>query len=157
MEMNLNYLAPCGLYCGVCGVAIATRDNNLKFRERLLGVYKGKLPGADNVTLEDIRCDGCMSARPSRFCEICNIKSCTKEKGYAGCHECDEFPCGKIESVPIPVGKRVILRTIPHWRKVGTERFARDEEARYTCPGCGNKLFRGAKRCNQCKIAVDPD
>ena len=27
-------LAPCGLYCGVCGVMFATRDGNEKFREK---------------------------------------------------------------------------------------------------------------------------
>lgn len=28
-----NLMAPCGLYCGACGVYIATRDKNEKFRE----------------------------------------------------------------------------------------------------------------------------
>jgi hypothetical protein len=157
MDINPEYLAPCGLYCGVCGIAYATRDNNEKFRERLLGVYKGKLPGAENLTAEDIRCEGCLSPNPFLFCRICNIKSCSKEKGYAGCHECNEFPCGKIERFPVPVGKKVILRAVPHWREVGTERFVRDEEARYICSGCGNKLFRGAKRCNQCKAEAHAD
>jgi len=32
-----------------------------------------------------------------------------------------------------------------------------DEAARYVCPECGNKLFRGAERCNQCKTALDLD
>jgi len=29
---NKDLMAPCGLYCGTCGVYIATRDNNEKFR-----------------------------------------------------------------------------------------------------------------------------
>ena len=32
---NRSLLAPCGLYCGVCGVYIATRDKNDKFVEIL--------------------------------------------------------------------------------------------------------------------------
>jgi predicted RNA-binding Zn-ribbon protein involved in translation (DUF1610 family) len=55
------------------------------------------------------------------------------------------------------VGKRVILRAVPHWRQVGTAKWVHDEEARYHCPNCGNQLFRGAKRCNQCKTDVDLD
>jgi hypothetical protein len=157
MKVNPNYLAPCGLYCGVCGIEYATRENNAKFRERLLGVYRGKLPGSEDLTREDICCEGCLSEKPFLFCKACGIKSCTREKGYAGCHECPQFPCGRIEAFPIPVGKRVILRAVPHWREVGTEQFVRDEEARYLCPGCGNRLFRGAKRCNRCKIDVDAD
>ena len=55
------------------------------------------------------------------------------------------------------VGKKVILRAVPHRRKVGTDRWIRDEETRYVCPGCGNKVFRGAMRCNRCKAPLDLD
>jgi hypothetical protein len=157
MEINPNFMAPCGLYCGVCGVLYATLDNNVKFKERLLGVYKGGLPGGESLSIEDIRCRGCLSEEPFVYCTRCAIKDCTRDKGYAGCHECEEFPCKLIEDFPIEVGKRVILRTIPHWRQVGTERFVQNEESRYVCSGCGHRLFRGAKRCNKCKLEVDMD
>jgi predicted RNA-binding Zn-ribbon protein involved in translation (DUF1610 family) len=62
-----------------------------------------------------------------------------------------------IEEFPIPVGKKVILRAIPYWREKGTEKWFRDEEARYICPECGHKLFRGAKRRNRCKTPIDLD
>ena len=29
---NKDLMAPCGLYCGTCGVYIATRDKNEKFK-----------------------------------------------------------------------------------------------------------------------------
>lgn len=157
MEINPEFLAPCGLYCGVCAVLYATRDNNQNFKERLVGVYKGKLPDSGNLTTEDIRCQGCMSEEPFIYCRSCPIKDCTREKGYTGCHECDDFPCEHIEDFPMPVGKKVILRTIPYWREVGTERYVQDEEARYVCPDCGHRLFRGTKRCNKCKVTVDLD
>jgi len=32
-----------------------------------------------------------------------------------------------------------------------------DEEARYFCPECGNKVFRGVVKCNQCKVKLDLD
>ena len=37
------------------------------------------------------------------------------------------------------------------------EKWIRDEEARYFCPECGNKVFRGAVKCNQCKGDLDLD
>jgi Protein of unknown function (DUF3795) len=157
MTINENCLAPCGLYCGVCGVFFATRDNNEKFLEKLLGVYQGKIPGLDHLTAEDLKCEGCLSDRVSFFCRVCAIKDCTREKGYEGCHECDDFPCGHIDNFPMPVGKRVILRAIPHWREHGTEKWVADEEARYHCPQCDNTIFRGAQRCNQCKTPLDLD
>jgi hypothetical protein len=159
MSMNgdqaLN--APCGLYCGVCAVYYATKENNLKFKERLVNVYRGKLPDSDALTPDDISCMGCLSEKPFGYCARCDIKDCTREKGYEGCHQCPAFPCQLIEDFPIPVGKKVIMRAIPHWREVGTENWISDEEARYLCPSCGHKLFRGARRCNRCKTEVDLD
>jgi hypothetical protein len=91
------------------------------------------------------------------LCSMCAIKDCARQKGYAGCHECNDFPCEHIQEFPMPVGKKVILRAIPYRKAYGTERWVTDEISRYVCPDCGNKLFRGAKRCNVCKLTVDLD
>jgi hypothetical protein len=157
MKVDPKLLAPCGLYCGVCAVLYATRDNNPKFKERLLEFYKGKLPGSENLTSEDIRCEGCLSQAPFVYCRECPIKDCTRDRGYRGCHECNDFPCRFVEEFPLPLGKKVIFRTIPHWREVGTEKCIQEEEARYICPKCGHRLFRGARRCNECGGTVDLD
>ncbi|MFW9951425.1 MAG: DUF3795 domain-containing protein, partial [Candidatus Thorarchaeota archaeon] len=87
----------------------------------------------------------------------CSIKKCTIEKNLEGCHQCDEFPCKFIKNFPVPVAKKVMMRTIPFWRENGTQKFVEEEEKRYTCPQCGNNLFRGAKLCNVCKIDVNLD
>lgn len=158
-----DLISPCGLYCGVCAIYMADRDNNVKFKDRLVEVYKGnidgkgRLEGSENLSREDIKCSGCMSDDVFIYCKECDIKKCTREKGYSGCHECDDFPCEYIENFPMTVGKRVILRAIPYWREVGTEKYIEDEEARYVCPECGNRLFRGVVKCNQCKARVDLD
>ncbi len=163
MEINTAFISPCGLYCGVCAIYMAHRDHNEKLKEKLVGLYKGgvagkgTLPNAENVTTEDIRCGGCLSNDLFMHCKQCEIRNCTQKKGYAGCHECDDFPCEHIENFPMSVGKRVILRAVPHRRKVGTEKWVQDEEARYYCPHCGNKVFRGVVRCNQCKAKLDLD
>jgi hypothetical protein len=157
MQINKNFHAPCGLYCGVCGIYVATRDNNAAFMERLVGVYKGNIPGLENLTAKDLECDGCLSERKSIFCKHCAIRDCVKGKSYEGCHQCADFPCAHIENFPMPVGKKVIMRAVPYWREHGTEKWVTDEEARYTCPSCGHKLFRGAKKCNKCKTPVDLD
>ena len=157
MKVEPKFLAPCGLYCGVCGVFYATRDNNDKFLERLLAMYQEKISGLEGISIEDLKCEGCLSDRVSLFCRSCSIKACTQEKGYSGCHECDDFPCDFIDNFPMPVGKKVILRAIPYRQEHGTKKWVYDEEARYVCPDCGHRIFRGAKRCNKCKITVDLD
>ena len=157
MEINEKFLSPCGLYCGVCSVYYATRDNNQKFLEKLLKFYQNSMPGLENLTIADLQCEGCLSDKTSFFCQACAIKDCNQKKGYAGCHECDEFPCQFIENFPIPVGKKVVMRSIPYRKKWGTQKWVQDEEARYICPDCGNKVFRGVKRCNKCKVELDLD
>jgi hypothetical protein len=157
MTVNRDLVAPCGLYCGVCAIYIAHRDNNHNFKERLVTLYKGKLANSETLSVEDIQCRGCMSDERFMHCRQCEIRACAEGKGYTGCHQCDAFPCQYVEKFPMPVGRKVILRTIPYWREVGTERWIQDEEARYVCPECGNKVFRGAGKCNQCKAKLDLD
>jgi len=155
VDIKKELLAPCGLYCGVCAVYIAHRDNKQKFKEAIVNVYRPY-----TKSTQDIHCTGCMSENLDEifgWCKECSIKSCVKEKEILGCHECKEFPCKWIKNFPMAVGKKVITRAIPFWREVGTEKYVEEEIKRYHCPECGNPLFRGAKRCNKCNIAIDMD
>ena len=45
MKINPDFVAPCGLYCGVCAIYIAHRDNSQKLKEGLVNLYKGEVPG----------------------------------------------------------------------------------------------------------------
>ncbi|MFH1137969.1 MAG: DUF3795 domain-containing protein [Pseudomonadota bacterium] len=163
MTINPDFIAPCGLYCGVCAIYIAGRDHNDKFKERLVNLYQGRAPGkgtlpnSENLSKEDIRCRGCLSDELFMHCQQCEIRNCVREKGYVGCRQCAEFPCRHIETFPMAIGKKVMLRAIPYWREVGVEKWVEDEEARYICPECGQKLFRGVVKCNRCQAAVDLD
>jgi hypothetical protein len=163
LKVNPDFVAPCGLYCGVCAIYMAHRDNNLKFKERLVNLYqggvngKGTLPNNESLTIEDINCRGCLSDERFMHCRQCEIRECAQGKSFTGCHQCEEFPCQYIDNFPMTVGKKVILRAIPYWRKVGTEKWIQDEEARYVCPECGQKVFRGVVTCNRCKARLDLD
>ncbi|MGD9099044.1 MAG: DUF3795 domain-containing protein [Anaerolineae bacterium] len=157
MEIRPEHVAPCGLYCGVCRIYQATRADDRKFLGRITKIYARHLPDLGHVTLDDILCDGCLSERRSITCRVCAIRECVGQKGFPGCHECHDFPCAFIDEFPMPVGKKVILRAIPYWRAHGTEQWILAEEERYRCPECGQKLFRGVKRCQYCKSPVDLD
>ncbi|MFX1363993.1 MAG: DUF3795 domain-containing protein [Promethearchaeota archaeon] len=154
-DINKSLLAPCGLYCGVCAVYIADRDDNIKFKEKLVDIYK-PIPNS----VEGIKCKGCQSENEENifgYCKLCGIRNCVKNKGFEGCYQCDDFPCKYIDRFPIPVAKKVILRAIPRWKEIGTKKWVEEEEKRYRCPECNNTLFRAAKRCNKCGSSVDLD
>lgn len=57
---NKDLMAPCGLYCGACGVYIATRDNNQKFKTIMGNLY--------GTTPEETECLGCM--QPDNGCPL---------------------------------------------------------------------------------------
>ncbi len=155
---NRNLMAPCGLYCGACGVYIATRDGNEKFKATMGNLY-GTAP-------EETECLGCMQSDPPEkiygYCKSCQIRDCVKAKGYYSCHQCREWPCSLIENFNLATGLRVMKRTIPIWRNCvagqgdekGSIEWARSELERYHCPSCGKPLFRGAQRCRNCKTPV---
>jgi len=151
-------MAPCGLYCGTCGVYISTRDGNEKFRAKLGNLY--------GTPAEETVCRGCMQPEPPaclyKFCQSCPLRDCVKSRGYDSCHQCADWPCEHVDSFPLPVGRRVMRRAIPRWRELvaehgdeqGSVAWARGECARYHCAHCGAPLFRGAIRCRECKQEV---
>ena len=140
--INQELVAPCGLYCGVCGIYCATASDDQPLKEKLAKAY-GDTP-------DKINCRDCLSDSVYWYCKVCPVKSCTREKRYSGCHQCESFPCDKIENFPVSEGKKNILRAIPLWRELGTEAFIKGEEKLFSCDNCGAKLFRGARKCRQC-------
>lgn len=158
---NKNLMAPCGLYCGVCGVYIATRDNNNKFK-----AIMGHLYGTE---LEETECMGCMQpdggGKLFAFCRICSIRDCVKSKGFYACHQCHDWPCDPIENFGIPMARQIMKCEIPVWRskvermgaEKGSQAWALGLCERYHCDACGHPLFRGARRCRTCKHPVPED
>lgn len=73
---NKDLMAACGLYCGACGIYIATRNNNEKFRTILANLYGAKS--------EELYCLGCMQTEPAKMilesCRTCEMKQCLKAR-----------------------------------------------------------------------------
>ena len=81
-----SMLAPCGIYCGGCGIHLRT-DEELEYWKQ------------QKVDLNSIKCDGCRSGPKERWSSDCEIFDCcviTKKLMY--CSECDNFPCIMIEN-----------------------------------------------------------
>lgn len=156
-EINPYHAAPCGLYCGVCRIHIATREHDLAYLKRLSRIYRRQFAQMASAPPDQLLCDGCLSARRFPFCQQCSIRECAQHKGHQGCYACFDFPCDLIDRFPMPVGRRVILRAVPYWREHGMQAWATAEKQRYHCPECGHALFRGAHQCKHCASAVNAD
>ncbi len=141
--------APCGLYCGVCGIHMAHANDDLEFKERLAEEL--------GLTVEDIKCEGCRSDVLFEGCKSCGIRSCVAEKAIEGCHQCNDFPCRHIVDYPLHYGRRVMERAVPDRRALGVEEWIGKERRRYRCPYCGGKAYMGAKECWDCREPVDID
>jgi len=153
-DIKEELLAPCGLYCGVCRIYLAHKDNDLEFKKEILPALNSF--GAKSI--DDIACTGCLSnGVVFTFCRTCSVKDCIKDKRIEVCHQCNEFPCNIITTWPDALDKKVMLRSIPARRDLRTEKWVEAEEERYQCPKCGNPLFLGAKKCNKCEFVVDLD
>jgi len=52
--------------------------------------------GHQNYTVENVRCDGCLS--DDRLADkTCPISPCVIEKGLENCAYCDEYPCDMLK------------------------------------------------------------
>jgi hypothetical protein len=155
---NKSLLAPCGAYCGLCGVYIATRDNDEALRESMAKTY--------NTKPEETKCLGCMQSTSSPviydFCKTCKARDCVISKGFYSCHQCDEWPCSMLENWPFEPGKKLVKKTIPIWRdmvsKYGDEQgsieWARSVCELHHCPSCGKAFSKYAQRCSFCNKSL---
>jgi hypothetical protein len=142
MKVNQNLLAPCGLYCGVCGIYFADKHNNEKLKQRLAEIY-GMKP-------ESLKCDGCLSDNRIVFCEACKIRNCVSDKRISGCHQCSQFPCDNIKKYPFKVAIPFMLRSTSFRKGKTNAEWVKWEEQNWKCKTCGAPAFRGARRCHEC-------
>ena len=144
MKVNPELLAPCGLYCGVCSIYRADKQNNEKLKQKLAKAYWCKP--------EQIECDGCLSDNKYFYCEQCNIRACVHDKGLSGCHQCADWPCSHVENYPFPLANKFMKKSIPARKERSDEEWIEWEVNNWTCKSCGAMAFRGARRCPDCKV-----
>ncbi|MFC1825217.1 DUF3795 domain-containing protein [Thermodesulfobacteriota bacterium] len=145
-ETKQKLLAPCSLYCGVCGFFVAYRENDRGLKEKMAKFY--------GCSPEEVVCEGCFSDKRFKHCEVCAIRACASEKNIEGCHRCEEFPCRLIDDFSQPIAKKFILEGVPARKRLGKEKWVEEEENRYRCSKCGTIFFRGASYCTQCQIEI---
>ncbi|MCX7773567.1 MAG: DUF3795 domain-containing protein [Clostridia bacterium] len=90
-------LAYCGLLCNDCPAYVATMNNDQALREKTADEWR-KMFNPD-VKAEDINCLGCKSDVVYGYCQVCEIRACSKEKEMDHCGKCESFSCSKVEGI----------------------------------------------------------
>lgn len=100
---RLAMVAPCGIDCGICELVRCADSPQLRDALVSHGIPEEKLP-----------CTGCRSVEGN--CPVlgaaCETYRCVTEKKVEFCHQCADFPCGKLS----PAADRA--NVLPHNMKV---------------------------------------
>lgn len=127
---NKELVATCGLYCGACGIYLATHEND---SEKVLH-YAVVL----NQTFEETLCDGCGANRKSLHCsKICVFIKCKREKRVDFCSECKEFPCQLLNEFKSKMPHRIeIIDSQNRMKEIGIENWLIEMKDSFTCHHC---------------------
>ena len=93
-------IGACGLDCGACDILKAPTDPEAEQRLVLWLRRNGWLKegeGISEIVERSMYCKGCRGDRTVHWSPDCWIlKCCVDDKGLEFCHECGDFPCGKL-------------------------------------------------------------
>ena len=111
MDDKRKLLAYCGLYCGDCAgysqdIAKAAEQlkeqlEKYKFHLTVKAMFSEQFKNYDEFKknlnfLTQMKCPAVCTQRDDTKC---NVWHCCRDKGFAGCYECDEFEnCDKIKN-----------------------------------------------------------
>ena len=81
----------CGYNCHLC----AARSDDPAVRQQLVDGWR-RIFGHQNYTVENVRCDGCLS--DGRLADKqCKARPCAIERGMQNCAYCEDFACDKVK------------------------------------------------------------
>lgn len=127
---NKELVAACGIYCGACGIYLATQEND---NEKILQ-YAVVL----NQTFEETLCDGCGAKRKSLHCfKKCIFINCKREKGVDFCSECEKFPCMSLNEFKLKMPHRIeIIESQTRMKEIGIGNWLEEMQDSFKCPRC---------------------
>jgi predicted RNA-binding Zn-ribbon protein involved in translation (DUF1610 family) len=123
-------IAPCGINCSVCIAHLRPKKT----------------------------CPGCNSSDQASkpfHCTTCRIKYCEKLPGpdNAYCSQCAEYPCIRMRNLDRRYVSKYSVSPIANLervRSVGIGAFIEEENTKWICPDCGEKLSMHRSACLSC-------
>ena len=87
-------IARCGYRCDLC----AARSDDPALHRKLVDGWR-KYFGHQMYTVENVKCDGCLS--DGRLADkTCPVRPCVIAKGIANCAWCEDYPCDNLKNSP---------------------------------------------------------
>ena len=141
---NKDLVSACGLYCGACGIYLATQENN---SEKILQ-YAVVL----NQTFDETLCDGCGAKRKSLHCsKMCTFIDCKQRKGVNFCTVCDEFTCQALNEFKSKMPHRIeIINSQYRMKEIGLEKWLLEMKDYFSCPQCKTVNSAYHMVCRKC-------
>ena len=123
--------APCGLDCFNCEVH---EDNVTDEMRKMFSANTGLPP-------EEVQCKGCRAQKGERLgMPLCETYKCANEKEVEFCHECDEFPCQKLQPASDGAARfphNMKLYNLCRMKAVGLDEWAKES------PDIRKRYFKG--------------
>jgi hypothetical protein len=144
-EINNQDLASvCGLYCGACGIYLATQESD---SEKILQ-YAVVL----NQTFEETLCDGCGAKRKSSHCsKMCVFINCKLQKKLDFFCDCEEFPCSALHEFKSKMPHRIeIIDAQNRMKEIGIENWLLEMKEYFSCPQCKTVNSAYHLACRKC-------
>jgi hypothetical protein len=139
---DLTTAAVCGLFCPGCSVYIATREHPDRLQ---------KIADRWNVTVDEVKCDGCRADRRFVYCRTCHMADCAAGRGLEFCSQCDDYPCAELEEFQPAMPHRIELwDCLSRIKEVGWEQWYAEKLAHHTCESCGTINSAYDLTCRQC-------
>lgn len=155
--MNKDYeqlVGICGIYCGTCNIYLASK---LDDKEELK-----KISARDNIPIQEIHCDGCLSDSVYSPCRECGhgFRECAKEKKVTWCFQCTDFPCQRLKSfkdIHIVNGishHEHLIEDLAYMKDHGVGQWVEQQEKKGQCPKCGKMRYWFSKECPDCHVKI---
>lgn len=137
--MDLEEVAHCGLYCGLCASRRRVPQQAATLRETLRqeGYDQGyfDIPGLQEIFatfweglnyLAGTPCPGCRAGGGNPGC---TIRACAQERGVTACPLCADYPCQRLEVLS---HYPLLLADARRMQLIGLEQWITEQEKRAT-------------------------
>ncbi|MCP4216800.1 MAG: DUF3795 domain-containing protein [bacterium] len=135
----LNLAGPCGFYCGSCRHYLA--------REKGLLKEKKLKHGCKGCRVQDKKCSWV-----KKGCER------LRKKQVDFCFQCPDFPCDNLKKLDrrhIRDDNISLIENSRRIRKIGAEKWLKEQEDKWKCPQCGGNICVMDNECYDCRRRID--